>query len=135
VSVAQVTDANFQDYLAVNVQGWSLDSTNQSAVKKLRTMMDHPKCRSFVAYRDSAPIGCSGLILREGYGYLVGAVVLEKFRGAGAYRALIQARLDALLALGLPFGVTQAREATSAPILEKLGFETVFQARMYLFEP
>lgn len=73
--------------------------------------------------------------MHPGYGYLVGAVILEKFRGLGAYRALVQARLKDLASLEIPFAVTMAREATSAPILEKLGAETTYRAQVFRFDP
>lgn len=74
---------------------------------------------------DTAGVG--GVVIGD-FAYLTGGVVLPAFRGRGVYRALVRARLD--LAGGLPVG-TQAREATSAPILERLGFATVFHGRIF----
>jgi hypothetical protein len=41
---------------------------------------------------------------------------------------------EVLRARGCGCAVTQAREATSAPILERLGFETLFTSRCYVLE-
>jgi hypothetical protein len=54
--------------------------------------------------------------------------VLPAARGRGAYRALVAARLAFLRARHVEYAVTQAREATSAPMLEHLGFETLFRS-------
>jgi predicted acetyltransferase len=66
---------------------------------------------------------------------LIGAVVLDQFRGRGAYKKLIQARLADLQRAGISFAVTQARAATSAPILERMGFENAYTAKIYRFDP
>jgi hypothetical protein len=48
---------------------------------------------------------------------------------------LIDERLRDAAALGFTLATTQAREATSAPILDKLGFETLFRSRVYKWQP
>jgi GNAT superfamily N-acetyltransferase len=58
--------------------------------------------------------------------YLIGGVVLPELRGRGVYRALVRARLEAVRGR-LSLATTHAREATSAPILERLGFRTAFR--------
>jgi GNAT superfamily N-acetyltransferase len=51
--------------------------------------------------------------------------VLPRFRGRGLYRALVGARLADARARGIALATAHAREETSAPLLEKMGFETV----------
>jgi hypothetical protein len=51
------------------------------------------------------------------------------------YRALLDERLTLSARLGSPLAVTQARGATSAPILEKLGFESLYTSYVYRWEP
>ena len=80
-------------------------------------------------------VGTAMLVLREGFGYLAGTQVLERSRGAGAYRSLVAARLAHLARHGFSYAITWAREATSAPILERLGFETIFHDRCYVLDP
>jgi GNAT superfamily N-acetyltransferase len=85
----------------------------------------------FVGCVGSSVIGTAALTLCDDYAYLLATQVLEPFRGRGAYRALVAARLTFLAARGITLAVTHARAATSAPILAHLGFETVFHSRCY----
>jgi len=85
--------------------------------------------RWFLARLDGRPAGSASTLIMSldghRYAYLGGASVLPSFRGRGVYRALVGARLRELASQGIELAVTQAREATSAPRLEHLGFETV----------
>ena len=80
---------------------------------------------------DGEWVGSSAIFLRQGYGYLLGAQVLARARGRGGYRAMVAARLAWLAERGVGYAVTQARASTSAPILERLGFESLFESRCY----
>ena len=86
----------------------------------------------FLARAGGVPAGVAGVALLPRSAYLMGAVVLRAFRGRGIYRALIAARLAAAAARGIPIATTQAREDTSAPRLERLGFETVCRYPVFL---
>jgi len=77
------------------------------------------------------PVGAASYHAFERSAFLRGGVVLSAARGRGVYRALVAARLAHARSLGIPLATTHAREATSAPILEHLGFETVFRFAMY----
>jgi GNAT superfamily N-acetyltransferase len=79
-------------------------------------------------------LGAGAILLREDYGYLVGTAVREDARGRGVYRSLVAARLAFLRDRGIAYAVTQARESTSAPILEHLGFETLFRGRCHVID-
>jgi hypothetical protein len=56
---------------------------------------------------------------------------LPRFRGRRAYGALLAARLTALRAAGVTLATTHARDHTSAPMLERVGFETQFRYTIY----
>jgi hypothetical protein len=129
-----VHESNFNDFIKVNIEGWGRFNFSEQAIKVLTVMTHHPKCRVFIIRHSGKPVASAVTILKNGYGYLADAVVLESFRGNGAYRTLVKTRLDDLRKLGISFAVTQARESTSAPILEKFGFESVFSAKMYAFD-
>ena len=58
-----------------------------------------------------APHGCTS-----------GGATLPEARGRGCYRALVRARWDEAMALGLPGLAVQAQYGSSAPILRRLGF-------------
>jgi hypothetical protein len=135
VTIEKVSESNFEDFLAVNLEGWGLKDFEASVREKMKIVLNRNSTHQyFLARLQGAPVGTAGTIMKQDCGYLVGSVVLEKFRGAGAYRALIQARLRDLSERGLTFAVTHARDATSAPILEKLGFQTAFHAKIFRFD-
>lgn len=135
ITIEVVNKENVADFLEAHLEGWKLQAFADGTQAKLIDMAKHPKYRCFVAKKNSRPIGSAATILKPGSGYLIGAVVIEEFRGCGAYRALTHARLQDLNHLGFPFAVSQARESTSAPALEKLGFETMYRAKIYRFDP
>ena len=85
--------------------------------------------------RDGDWFGTAATILRGDYAYLLGAQVNEAARGRGAYRALVATRLQALQQVGIEYAISHARESTSAPMLEHLGFETLDRYCCYVLEP
>ncbi|HVY44897.1 MAG TPA: GNAT family N-acetyltransferase, partial [Minicystis sp.] len=90
---------------------------------------------AFLARAGGAGAGTAALVLHDDFGYLLGAHVVPAFRRRGAYTALVAARLAFLARRGIGLAVTQARVETSAPILERLGFATVFASRCFLIDP
>jgi GNAT superfamily N-acetyltransferase len=79
----------------------------------------------FLARWDGEPAAIASYVTFPRSAYLLGGFVLPRFRGRGLYRALIQARLADACARGIALATSHAREATSAPILERLGFATI----------
>ena len=131
VAVEQITGATLEPYLAVVIANWSLgDAQLEGERRAHRAAIDAaPRSAWFFGARlDGEMVGTAGLFGRERSGYFVGGAVLSRARGRGVYRALVAARLAFLRARGVPYAVTQAREATSAPMLEHLGFETLFRS-------
>ena len=133
-----VTDADVDEYLGAMMQGWSVPADQHALFRQ--SIEDERRGESSAAHLWVARIGgrtagTTGLLMRRDYGYFVGAQVLDWARGAGVYRALLRARLDRLLELGVDLAVTQARESTSAPMLAHLGFTTLLRSRCYLLEP
>jgi hypothetical protein len=57
--------------------------------------------------------------------YLAGGATVPKARGRGCYRALVRARWDEAVRLGVPGLAVQAQYGSSAPILRQLGFVEV----------
>ena len=57
--------------------------------------------------------------------YLAGGSTLPEARGRGCYRALVRARWDEAIRLGLSGLAVQAQYGSSAPILRRLGFAEV----------
>jgi hypothetical protein len=81
----------------------------------------------FTASIAGTSVATAGVFLRDGFGYLVGGQVLAEARGRGAYRGLVAARLAFLRARGITLAITHALEGSSAPMLEHLGFETLYR--------
>jgi hypothetical protein len=136
VLVERVTHATFDDYYTTLVRGWSMELAEGSTWRaSMLRALDGGRHLSYLARVDGVPVATAGMIVKERSVYLVGGNVLEAYRGRGIYRALIDERLRDAAALGLTLATTQAREATSAPILEALGFETLFRSRVYKWQP
>ncbi len=135
IEVELVTGDNFDQFLEVNLVGWELASFSEQTRRKLERMIAHPRYRCFIATKDGQAVGSAATVLNAAHGVLIGAVVLNAFRGCGAYKKLIQKRLSDLRGSGRDFAVTQARAATSAPIFERMGFATLYQAKIYRFDP
>jgi GNAT superfamily N-acetyltransferase len=138
VVVEEIDETTLGDFLATALLGWSVprEQAELERAVHLRALAERPRVAQFFAARaDGVCLGTAGLLMRDGYGYLVGTQVLESARGRGIYRTLVGARLAFLRARGLGFAVTHAREATSAPMLEHLGFETLFRSRCFVLDP
>jgi GNAT superfamily N-acetyltransferase len=136
VVVERVTRDNLADYVAAVEQGWRDETPPDPNLADDATRhLEGERFCMFVAKVGGAVAGTAGYTLKPRSAYLTGGNVLRAFRGTGVYRALIDARLRRLAAAGCPLATTQAREATSAPILEHLGWETVCRFRVYRLDP
>ena len=80
---------------------------------------------------DGEPAGTAGLTVFAQGAIINGGSVRPKFRGRGVYRALVAARLEIARSAGVS-GLAVWGGAMSAPILERLGFQTVGWRRFYL---
>ena len=88
--------------------------------------------RIMLATIDGEPVGSAGLTLYPPAGAIInGGAVREKFRGRGVYRAMVAARLAMARDAGAP-GISVWGGPMSAPILTKIGFQTVGWRRFYL---
>ena len=90
---------------------------------------DEQEAGAFIREMASAQPGVPGdwfqfAVESKEAGVLVGDCALQ-VDGQEPYRA----------ELGFTLATTQAREATSAPILERLGFETLYRSRVYKWQP
>lgn len=140
IHVERVTPATLDEYLVTSHRGWN---TPEETLERARqphldgVSGSPPNVILFTARFGDEAVGTGGIFVRQAgraYGYLVGTQVLDHARGRGVYRALVGARLRALRDLGIEYAVTQAREATSAPMLEHLGFETLFRSKCFVLD-
>ena len=125
LSVEEVSLASLDDFNGVMAAGWGVDAAPFAALH--RRMVVDPARRNhlFLARIDGTPAATATYAACGRSAYLMGGVVLPAFRGRGLYRALVSARLRHAAARGLPLATTHAMAETSAPILARLGFETV----------
>lgn len=136
VTVEKVSEANLADYYDAWSRGWETTSPDPDEwcaehARALATGRFH----FYLARVDGQAAGTAGFVTKPRCAYLVGGNVLPQFRGNGVYRALLDVRFAELRTRGVELAVTHAREATSAPILEKLGFENLFRAFIYRWQP
>lgn len=80
---------------------------------------------------EGEPAGAGMLQYVQGVGGLKGTAVRPEFRGRGVYQASVAWRLAHMRERGVGWAAVQAVLDTSAPILERMGFETVCQIDMY----
>lgn len=138
ITVRQVSDGDLDEHLAVVMRGWDvpvaeLDVWRATYVARMAAV---PRSSFyFEALLGGRVVGTGSVVLRGDSGYLLGAQVLEPARGNGVYRALIAERFAFLRERGIEYATTQALEATSAPRLERLGFETLFRFKTFRLDP
>ena len=136
VVVERVTRDNLDDYIAGVAEGWRDETApDPHLAEDVLRVLDGEQFCFFVARVGGAVAGTAAYAVKPRSAYLTGGNVLPAFRGAGAYRALIDARLRRLAAAGCPLATTQAREDTSAPILDHLGWESVCRFRVHSLRP
>ena len=131
VEIHEVTPDTLDEYIAAYRRGWPDVVPSDGWRDDLLRTHATGRFRYFTARVDGTPAGTAGYILKPRSAYLVGGNVLPAYRGRGVYRALVDARLAQLAARGVRLATTQAREATSAPILERLGFATAYRTRIF----
>jgi GNAT superfamily N-acetyltransferase len=125
------TDADLDAYLHASRIAWAIDESDLEATRASYRARLGTLLVLFIA----EGAGTGAVLLRDDYGYFVGGAVAESARGRGVYRALVAARLAFLRDRGIEYAVTHAREATSAPMLEHIGFETLFRGACYELDP
>ena len=87
--------------------------------------------RCYVAYVDGAPVASAGSTVDGDALRLWDGSVLPPARGRGAYRALVARRLADARTTSADFALVKAVDDTSAPILERLGFEPYGEQRCW----
>ena len=79
----------------------------------------------WLAYLDDKPLAWAATERASAGLFLAGGATLPEARGRGCYRALVRARWDEAVRLGLPGLAVQAQYGSSAPTLRRLGFVEV----------
>ncbi|HEY5921102.1 MAG TPA: GNAT family N-acetyltransferase [Kofleriaceae bacterium] len=121
--VVEVDATTVDHYTDVMAAGWNADGA--ALLAQHRHVLAEGRQRLFVGYCDGVPAAAASYVPFARSAFLMGGVVLTSYRGRGLYRALVHARLAHARARGITLATAHARESTSAPILERIGFETV----------
>jgi len=127
--VVEVDASTLAAYTDVMATGWSADAG--ALLAQHRHVLIERRQHLFLVYREGIPAAVAAYVQFSRSAFLMGAVVLPAYRGLGLYRDLVRARLAHARARGIQLATSHAREATSAPILDKLAFETVCRFPMY----
>jgi hypothetical protein len=135
VEVRRVVD--YDDYLAAQEVMWRAFATPPE-----RRAQQEPHVRAefesaqeagtpatFLALLDGRPAGLGRSLYSDRGVFVIAGAVEEWARGRGVYRSLVRARWDDAVARGTPALVTEAKPATSYPILKRLGFADVGAVR------
>ncbi len=131
IRVEEIDRGALDGFVVAMLRGWSMaeDQVAEEVRTHAAALAREPRVIHFYgATMDGECVATAGLVLHADFGYFIGGQVHERARGLGLYRGLVAARLALLRARGMGYAVTHAYAATSAPILEHLGFETLFGA-------
>lgn len=90
-----------------------------------------PVLRLFLGRADGRPVACGALYLKPDHGWLTGDYIVPGYRARGFFQSLMAARLAVLRDLGIAVACGHGREATSVPLLLRLGWQSVFAYRIY----
>lgn len=131
VAVERVSDDNLAVFTACMAAGWGMDAAALAPLHAALLAAPGGRQRLFLARCDGAPAAVAAYVALPRSAYLMGGVVLPAFRGRGLYRALVEARLVDAAARGLRVATTLAREHTSAPLLEHMGFTSLAPIAVY----
>jgi GNAT superfamily N-acetyltransferase len=88
----------------------------------------------FIGYWQGAPAGAGGYGLVGDVARFWGTAVVPEFRGRGVYRALVHARMTDARERGARLALAHAREKTSSPILQRLGFTVYGERKIWSIE-
>lgn len=124
ITVDEVDAATVGVYTRTMAEGWDMDPGPLATANEL-VVRSRGRHHLFLARYDGEPAATAGAVVFERSIYLLGGVTLPRYRGRGLYGALVAARLTHARARGVALATSHAIAATSAPILERLGFETL----------
>jgi hypothetical protein len=128
VTVVPVRDeGRIEDYLTVESAVWSCEVGETREL--LGSTLSDPCERElgFVAYVNAKPIGCGRVTAsrQSQFAGLWSGSVLPDYRGRGAYRAILSARIDHIRQFDSIRYLRVDAMPTSRPILERYGFKRV----------
>jgi GNAT superfamily N-acetyltransferase len=130
IAAERVTLDSGPTFTAVMAEGWSTAPATLEAYHLRVLHSAQSQTRLFLATVAGEPAGTASYVVVDDVAFLMGAVVLPRFRGRGAYRELVRARLRDAAIAGCTLAATHAG-ALSAPILSRVGFVSVCEFAMF----
>jgi GNAT superfamily N-acetyltransferase len=127
VTVEEVGLDRLDEFSRVMSEGWGTPLGALGDYNRLALGDPRRAFRLFLGSINGEPAAAGAAMLFPRSIYLLGSVVLERFRGRGLYSALITARLSVARGLGISLATTHARASTSAPLLAHAGFDEWFR--------
>lgn len=134
ITVERVTEATIDSFTQTMAKGWEMDPAKIGPANEAVVRAKGP-LEMFLARWEGEPAATAGAALHPRSIYLIGGVVLQSHRGRGLYRALVAARLALARQRGIELATSLAKSDTSAPILERMGFEAYCKLDVYTFVP
>ena len=130
--VARVADdrAALRTFGAVTAEGWEHGGPGEPDLDRWLAEAGHGHVR-VVGLVDGEPCATGGMTLVDDVARLWAGVTLPRYRGRGAYRAVLAERLRVARERGATIGLVKGRVSTSAPILRRLGFDVFDDERAY----
>lgn len=116
---------------AVNAEGWEHGEPAAPDLDRWLAEAEHGHVR-VVAEVDGVACATGGMTLVGAVARLWAGVTLPRYRGRGAYRAVLAERLRVAREHGAALGLVKGRVETSAPILRRLDFDAFDDERAYL---
>ncbi|WP_309127539.1 hypothetical protein [Microbacterium sp.] len=120
---------------AINVPVWEQEPLDEDGLRdehaEVTTGLIEGQGARVIARIDGAAVSTGGCTMADGFVRLWGAATLPEARGKGAYRAVLAERLRIGAALGARTALVKGRVTTSAPILQRAGFEHLGDERGY----
>lgn len=133
--VASIEDFAAADHAIAEAFEMPQEMREQAAASRTERYRDFAasgdEVHMFIASIDGRVVGAANAIAGSAGVNLYGGSVVADARGRGVYRALIRARWELAVARGTPALTVQAGRM-SKPIAERLGFQLVAPARIYV---
>ena len=125
VTVERVDTLTVDAFTRVMCEGWgapvgALGDYNRACLRDARHHL-------YLGLVDGEPAGTAAAVVFERSVYLLGGVVLPRFRRRGVHRALTQRRLQDARDRGVELATTRAMAHTSAPLLAAQGWDSWFE--------
>jgi len=120
---------------AINVPVWEQQPLDEQGLREehaevVSALVEGQGAR-VLARIDGRAVSTGGCTFVDGFVRLWGAATLPQARGRGAYRAVLAERMRIAAGFGAKTALVKGRISTSAPILQRAGFEHVGDERGY----